>query len=179
MTESVIGAWARTALRPPIALAVALGVLIGLWWGGMQLMIMPEGQRIASQLERAYAQKLNAREVIAASHRVPIAGRLVAVSEEALMQDCRAQAVQHKADLIALKWQPEAKAIDVVLRGEQKALLGWWDDLGRSVRLATVRQWRWRVLPDGKRGMPLGGGLSQLEVVIQPEPWRWEAVPSS
>ena len=172
------GRWARTVLLPAPSTAVAIGMLLGLWWGGLQWMIAPQWRRVSRQIEQIYTQRQHAEHVADAVHRLSTVGRLVRVTEAPLLQACRDQATRRGVDLVALQWHTREGRLDVSLRGESTSLLGWWDDVGRSVLLGRVQRWQWQALPKGDGSVETVHGRYQLDVTLLPEPWHWEALSS-
>ncbi|BBG29557.1 hypothetical protein [Zymobacter palmae] len=172
------GRWARSVLLPAPSTAVAIVMLLGLWWGGQQWMIAPQWRRVSRQIEQAYAQRQHAEHVADAVHRLSTVGHLVRVTEAPLLQACRDQATRRGIDLVALQWHAHEGRLDVSLRGDSTSLLGWWDDVGRSVLLGSVQRWQWQALPKEEGGEERASRRYQLDVTLLPELWHWEALSS-
>lgn len=179
MTEGYrdIVCWVRAACVPSRREFIALSAMLGLWWGGQRQMIVPHWEHITHQIRQTAAQYHHIQQVHAAAQRIPIKGRLIAAAEETLEQACRDEAARLGADVVALAWHADEATLTVSLRGDSQVLLAWWDNLGRSSLLASVQQWQLQPVMSEERGAE--NGAFQLEVVLCPERWRWEAYSSS
>lgn len=172
-----IACWAGTVLKPAWQEVLALSVMLGVWWWGQQKLLVPHWEQVTSQITTARLKRHHRQQVAEAAQRLPMKGHLIAINIEALQQVCRDEAIRMGANLAALEWHADTGTLTVSLHGDKRLLLAWWDDIGRMAGLGAVQQWQ--LQPLISRDKMTETSAFQLEVMLRPDLWRWEACSSS
>lgn len=172
-----VSQWLHETVLPTPCVTAALVAMMGLWWGGQHWMIAPRWQALSHRIHDYRYQSQITQEQLDEAHHIPVKGRRVAVAEEVLRQ----LSLQYAADLglkaTTVQWQAENKTLQITVQGKDVPLLRWWDVVGRSVLLGEVTYWQLQPI---ENELATNDHVTsyQLSVVLRPERWRWEALPS-
>lgn len=170
--------WAYAVLIPSPVTSIALMVMFGLWGWGIRWVMVPQWQLLRRQAQQLIEQQGHEHHVFTTLRQIPVAGRLIAVTEEPLHRLCQQQAIEEALDVVSSQRLSRERVITMSLRGKRKRLLDWWNVIGRSSLLGSVSHWQLQLIEhDDKEEAALYE--AQLDIELHPEPWQWEALSSS
>lgn len=169
--------WLHDTVLPTPMTAAALMGMIGLWWGGIHWVTAPRWQALSQQVHASRLHSLTAQRLHWEAQQIPIKAQRIAVTEDALRQASMQYASNLSLEVTTLQWQADSKTLHIAVQGEELSLLQWWDAMGRSVLVREVAHWQLQPI-ERDSVSDNRSATYQLDVTLQPERWRWEALPS-